>query len=333
MDKARQIYVCPETKTPLSLQVTSERDGVVLEGGFSTATGRVYPVNDGLPDFTWPAELLPMDAATRDAYNELAESYEKYTPVLFNTYSTDEAHIRNQMTDKLNLTPASKVLEVGCGGGDGALFIAERLSDKGEYYLQELSPVFLCKAMQKLVGNFPVHMEFSIGNACYLPFPDNYFDAAHHFGGSNTFSDIAQFLSEMTRVVKPGGKVVFGDEGMATWLRETEFGKIMMNSNPLLKFQPPLKHLPTTAKDVSVDWIMKGAFFVVEFTVADKAPEGNYHIPIPSRRGGTHWSRYYGNLEGVTDEAKQRALDASEAAGMSVHDWLVKVILDNTKAE
>lgn len=58
-------------------------------------------------------------------------------------------------------------------------------------------------------------MEFSVGNASYLPFPDGFFDAAYHFGGLNLFTDKKRALAEMTRVVKRGGKVVAADEGLA----------------------------------------------------------------------------------------------------------------------
>jgi hypothetical protein len=70
---------------------------------------------------------------------------------------------------------------------------------------------------------------------------------------------------------------------------------------------------------------MMSAFYLIEFEVASSEPEANYHIPIPSKRGGTHWTRYHGNLEGVTDEAKIKAIKAAEISGLSIHEWL-----DNT---
>ena len=37
----------------------------------------------------------------------------------------------------------------------------------------------------------------------------------------------------MDRVTKPGGKVVFGDEGIAYWLKNTELGKSLITNNIL----------------------------------------------------------------------------------------------------
>ena len=87
-----------------------------------------------------------------------------------------------------------------------------------------------------------------------------------------------------------------------------------------------MKDIPIEARDVKVEWIMMGAFFLLEFTIGEGEPVANYHIPIPSDRGGTHWSRYYGNLEGISDETKKLAQKAREKAGLSMHDWLDNVI-------
>lgn len=323
--KYAELYVHPNDRTPLRLEITRAKGDRVIDGHLVSSTGESFMISASVVDFTWPLELATIDKETRALYDKLAADYEKFANIPFMTYKCEEKDIRNNITDRLNLRPDSKVLEIGCGCGDGSAFIAERLDKRGELFLQELSPAFLAKAISK-TSHCEVPIEYAIANGCYLPFPDNYFDAAHHFGGLNTFSEIKRCLSEMARVVKPGGKVVIGDESMGPWLRETQFGKIMMNSNPLLKCQPPIEMLPPIAKDVKLEWIMMDAFYLIEFTVAAAEPEGNYHIPIPSERGGTHWSRYYGNLEGVSDEAKKLAKAACAKTGQSMHDWLDEAV-------
>ncbi|HVS95600.1 MAG TPA: methyltransferase domain-containing protein, partial [Puia sp.] len=197
--------------------------------------------------------------------------------------------------------------------------------DKGHLYFQELSPSFMSKAFERLAP-YKDRIEFSIANASYLSFPNNYFDAALHFGGINTFSEIERCLKEMARVVKPGGRVVVGDEGIGPWLRKTQFGKIMINSNPLIGYQVPFESIPVEAREVRVEWIMMGAFFLLEFTVGTGEPVGDYHIPIPSERGGTHWTRYHGNLEGISDETKRLAYDARKQSGKGMSEWLDEVV-------
>lgn len=289
------------------------------------SNGHHFGARDGVPDLTWPLELEQEDAETRALYDEIAADYHKYAPLPFRTYRCSEHDVREDITDRLRLTPGMRVLDVGCGTGDGTTHIARRLEDDGEVHAQDLSPGLLALARRALAeSNVPVY--FSLGNACSLSFSDDAFDAAHHFGGLNTFSDIPGFLAEMARVVRPGGRVVIGDEGLGPWLKDTEFGRIMSNSNPLLKFAPPLEHLPVTASNVAVEWIMMGAFWLIEFTVAAGSPEADYQVRIPSARGGTHWTRYHGNLEGVSDEAKSLAHKARAHAGESMHDWLERVV-------
>jgi SAM-dependent methyltransferase len=172
-----------------------------------------------------------------------------------------------------------------------------------------------------------------VANGSYLPFADNTFDAAHHFSGINTFSEIGRCLSELARVVKPGGRVVVGDEGLGPWLRDTQMGRIMENSHPLLKCEPPLRFLPHVGLDVRVEYLIMNAFYLVAFTVAAKPPLPDYHMMIPSERGGSHWTRFCGNLEGVSEEAKEMAHQARKKSGKSMHEWLDDVVRQAAQEE
>ncbi len=332
-ESTSQYYRCPATGAALELVVERSQDGVVESGTFQSKAGSsVFPIQHGIPDFTWPKELAEEDRETRDSYESIAEDYDNYASLPFLTYRCSEAEMRERMVDQLELEPNSRVLEIGCGTGRGALHLAKRLGPSGELFLQELTPLLLDKAIEKL-SNLDMLVEFSIANGSYLPFQDNFFDAAHHFGGINTFADIPRCLSELARVVKPGGKVVVGDESLGPWLADTEFGRVMSNSNPLLKCEVPLASLPVTARDVRVEWIVMGAFYTIEFRVAEGPPDADYHLQIPSERGGSHWTRYYGQLEGVTDETKALAHKARKVANQSMHDWLEAVVRDAAKRQ
>jgi SAM-dependent methyltransferase len=318
-------YHHPATGSPLKLEVARRNGDEVVEGTFHGPDGVSFPIRDGIPDFTWPLTLARSDAETRDSYESMADDYDKYASLPFITYKADEHHVREHMVDLLALKPDSKVLEIGCGTGRGALHLAKRLGPSGKLYLQEISPRLLAKAVEKLRANGS-KAEISIANGSYLPFADNTFDAAHHFGGINTFAEIARCLSELARVVRPGGRVVIGDEGLGPWLRDTEMGRIMQNSNPLLKCDPPMQALPPVATDVRLEYFMMSAFFLIEFTVGEAPPVPDYYMMIPSARGGSHWTRFYGNLEGVSDEAKKLAQEARKKTGKSMHDWLDDVV-------
>lgn len=320
-------YKCPYDGSDLKFNICDEKSDVIFSGKLESQSGETFEIIEGVPDLTWPKKLAAIDKATRESYEKLAAEYDRFADIPFQTYKTSEYDVREKMTDQLELRHDSIVLEIGAGDGRGSEHIAGRLGKDGKLFVQELSPAFLKKAIDRLKKyEQKTNIEYSVANAVYLSFADNTFDAAHHFGGINTFSNVARCLYELTRVVKPGGKVVVGDESMAPWLRGTEFGKIMMNSNPLLKYNIPFAELPVDARDVKVEWIMMGAFFVLEFTVGEGIPEPDYYIPILSSRGGTHWTRYFGNLEGISDETKKLALKARDKSGKSMHQWLGDVV-------
>lgn len=325
------IYKCPVCLTEFSL--LNKSSAIEIETGeLKCVNNHAFKINYGIPDFTWPKELSNLDRNTRDLYDKLANEYEKFADIPFQTFKEDENEVREKMTDRLNINSDSKILEVGGGDGRGALHIVKRLEKNGHLYFQELSSAFLKKACNRL-KNFKDLISYSIANASYLAFKDNYFDAAIHFGGINTFSEIQRCLKELARVVKPGGKIVIGDEGIGPWLRDTEFGKIMINSNPLIGYKIPIELLPVEARQVKIEWIMMGAFFLIEFKVGESAPEANYHIPIPSERGGTHWSRYHGNLEGISEETKKLAYDAQKKSGKGMSEWLDEVVESAAKKQ
>lgn len=325
-------YICPATGSTLRLEAVTAIGEEVVSGVLYNSSSVAFPIENGIPDFTWPPVLQASDEQTRQCYEDMAQEYDCYAELPFITYRADEHEVRERMVDKLALSADSHVLEIGCGTGRGALHIARRLGAHGKLYLQEISPSLMAIAMKKLRAQ-SIAAEFSLANGSYLPFPDDFFDAAHHFGGINTFSDIPRCLSELARVVRPGGKVVIGDEGLGPWLRDTEMGRIMSNSNPLLKCEPPLHSLPVTATEVRLEYIMMGAFYVLDFRVAASQPQPDYHMQIPSARGGSHWTRYHGQLEGVSDESKRLAHEARVRAGLSMHDWLDRTVREAASKE
>ncbi len=311
----------------------SERVGDEIRSGMLVSdAGIAYPIRDGIPDLTYPRTLGDQDGEARDYYENSAETYDRYAYLTYTTYGEEEEAVLDTLIDRLRLAPHHAVLEVGCGTGRSSVRIAERLGTDGKMYLQELSPRCLALAVEKL-RDCPVPREFAVANGCYLPLPDNSVDAAYHYGGLNVFSDIGRALGEMARVTKTGGRVVVSDESMPVWLRETEFAKIMMNSNPLLRYEVPLRHLPVCARDVKVEWILGGVFYVIEFSVGEGEPTANLDFEIPTPRGGTHRTRYCGNLEGVTPEAKELAHKARNKTGKSMFRWLDDVVREAARRD
>jgi demethylmenaquinone methyltransferase/2-methoxy-6-polyprenyl-1,4-benzoquinol methylase len=107
---------------------------------------------------------------------------------------------RERAADLAQVGPGKRALDVATGTGDLAIALARRGAD---VVGSDFSEGMLARARAK---NAAVRWEQA--NALALPYPDNAFDAATVGFGARNFSDLRQGLSEMTRVVRPGGRVV-----------------------------------------------------------------------------------------------------------------------------
>ena len=325
-------YRCPATGEKLQLEIDKQTADEIIEGVFIGSKGKRYPIRNGIPDFTYPFMLAQSDAEARRYYDEKADEYDEYLPLTFETFGVDETAVRNSMIDDLRLKTDSRVLEIGAGSGRDSELILKRLGKGGQLFMQDISAGIFEKAVNKLKNATP-NPAFFISNGSYLPFPDKFFDATYHFGGLNTFADITRALKEAVRVTKVGGKVVMGDESMPVWLRETEFGKVLMNSNPHYKYHLPLEHMPIDARNTRLRWIIGEVFYVIDFEVGEGTPYANLDFEIPGPRGGTHRTRYYGHMEGVTPDVKRLATKAARASGKSLHQWLCDAVNSAAKKD
>jgi SAM-dependent methyltransferase len=111
------------------------------------------------------------------------------------------------------------VLEVGSGRGGGASYISRYLQPRsmtGMDFSQEA--VDLCKRHRLAPG-----LAFVCGDALSMPFPASSFDAVVNIESSHCYESMDVFLSEVCRVLRPGGRFFFADlrsvDGVTT-LRE-----------------------------------------------------------------------------------------------------------------
>jgi ubiquinone/menaquinone biosynthesis C-methylase UbiE len=325
MNQKRNIYVCPENKGPLQCVASELIGDDVISGQLFDAQGREYSIEKGIPALIFPRELDDEQKQAMDYYDEVADIYDDVANLSFRIQYVDEVKTRTEFVKLLKLEPHSKVLELACGTGRDSYIIASELNQSGQFYLQDISRSMLLKCQKKLSGA-SVPLEFSVGNACFLPFPDNYFDVVFSFGGLGVFGDIRRALNEIVRVAKLGAKVVVGDESMPPWLYETEYGRILLNNNPLFKKPIPFADIPIQARDVMVKWVIGGVYYLIEFVVGEGEPKADFDLEIPGKRGGSLRTRYYGRLEGVKPETYKLAQQAQKQSGKSMHQWLDKVV-------
>ncbi|TAL71960.1 MAG: methyltransferase domain-containing protein [Bacteroidetes bacterium] len=331
--KLLNTYICPLHKTPLTLKRESVADQLyVYDGEVVSSNGMSYLIEDGIPNFIFTDQLSEVEEKTQTEYDYVAEEiYDNAVDWLFESFYENEDLVREKMIDLLDIDTGSRVLEVGCGTGRDSFRIAQRLGKEGIFFLQDLSRNMVVKTRKRLTDDYKklglsCELNYFVSSATYLPFPDGYFDALFHFGGFNNFSNPKQTLEEFSRVVRKGGKVVFGDESLPPWLEGTPFGEIVCTNNLLFRHKVPLWCLPANCREVTLRWILGSCFYLIDYRVGDGTPPLNLDLPHKGRRGGTMRTRYYGQLEGVTMEAKKLAQEAAAKRGISLHDWLDQLV-------
>lgn len=117
-----------------------------------------------------------------------------------------------------------------------------------------------------------------------------------------------------------------GDEGVGPWLRNTDFGRMVIANNRLWAHEAPIELLPTNVADVQVSWVLGGCFWLIDLSVAGGPPDIDPHVQHKGWRGGSMWTRHMGQLEGVTPEMRAKVIDAAARSGTSVHDWLEQAL-------
>jgi SAM-dependent methyltransferase len=99
------------------------------------------------------------------------------------------------------------VLEVGSGRGGGASFMSRYLHPRAVTGM-DFSPeaVALCNRHRLAPG-----LAFVCGDAQSMPFPASCFDAVVNIESSHCYESMDTFLSEVCRVLRPGGRLFFAD--------------------------------------------------------------------------------------------------------------------------
>ena len=137
------------------------------------------------------------EGQVRAMFDRIAGPYD-----LMNSVMTAGLHHRwrERAADLARVGPGSRALDVATGTGDLAIELASR---GAEVVGSDFSEGMLDVARRKAPG-----LVWEQGNALALPYPDASFDASTVGFGARNFSDLAQGLREMARVVRPGGRVV-----------------------------------------------------------------------------------------------------------------------------
>ena len=134
-------------------------------------------------------------------FDEIAHVYDESLPA-----HVVEHYLRKRVALMTSMRPAGRGLDVGCGTG----VLAERLARAG----LQMTGIDPSEGMLEVAREHAPSVATVHGSGTDLPFPDGSFDLVvtvatmHHIAAPD---DVRATLSEMVRVLAPGGRLVYWD--------------------------------------------------------------------------------------------------------------------------
>lgn len=136
------------------------------------------------------------DSNTGQVNANAAEVYEEFfLPALFQEWAP-------RVAEAANIQPGQSVLDVACGTGVLTREVATRVGASGSVVGLDVNEGMLAVAKRKAPA-----IEWRLGAAEELPFENECFDAVVSQFGLMFFTDRRAALSEMMRVLRPGGQL------------------------------------------------------------------------------------------------------------------------------
>ena len=145
---------------------------------------------------------MPEKQQIEHLFNDIASSYDRLNHIM--SFGIDRSWRRKAVRAIADQPEVRRVLDVATGTGDFAIAIAKKLSQGSEIVGIDLSEQMLEVGRQKVPRNIALQQ----GDVECLDFEEDSFDRVSVAFGVRNFEHLEQGLSEMYRVLRPGGKLV-----------------------------------------------------------------------------------------------------------------------------
>ena len=139
------------------------------------------------------------------------------------------------------LQPGQQVLEVGCGPGFYTLPAAEIVGNEGRVFATDVNPWAIRRVKEKVNRQGISNVRPMLVNAAESGLPGESVDLAFLFGLPRVAGGLDNLISELARVIKPGGIVSFqkrrrSDADLVETMRRAAFS-LLGRDGRILKFQ------------------------------------------------------------------------------------------------
>ncbi len=152
-----------------------------------------------------PARVVLRAFMDPAALDEQSAFFVRFLDLLHGLDGVRASHRRT--VELLGLRAGFRLLDVGCGTGNYARDVAPLVGGTGRVVGVDLSETMIGVARHRAEG-LGLPIEFRVGDALALPFPDAAFDGCRVERVLQYLDDPGCALAEMARVAKPGGRVV-----------------------------------------------------------------------------------------------------------------------------
>jgi len=147
-------------------------------------------------------ELEQISRQQKESWNKFSSGWKKWDNLFMDFLKPMGIEISNQLDPKETET----ILDVAAGTGEPGLTIASKLNG-GKVVITDLAEHMLEIARENAEQRGIKNIEIQACDVSELPFEDNTFDAISCRFGFMFFPDMSLAAKEMTRVLKPGGKI------------------------------------------------------------------------------------------------------------------------------
>jgi ubiquinone/menaquinone biosynthesis C-methylase UbiE len=250
MDEQVLSLLCdPDTRYALELAGNNLRN---------TATGRIYPIRDGIPLFV--SSVTGPNLKYQTLYDRIAPGYDLAERLYH--WIKRKPNYRKEFLSELEIKPGARVLEVSVGTGANLRYLPEDT----DFYGLDLSWGMLRKCQRNL-KHWGRQAHLFQGEAERLPFKVEAFDCVFHVGGINFFTDKIRAIKEMIWVARAGTKIVIVDETEKAIVENYQRTPVVKNS-----FEPgtekvrcPIDLIPEEMKEITAREICDGKLYCLTF--------------------------------------------------------------------
>jgi len=165
------------------------------------------------------------------------------------------------------------VLEVGCGHGGGASYVMRSFAPRSMVAIDlSANNIRVCREHHPVSG-----LTFREGDAQNLPFEDAVFDVVLNVESSHCYPSMDRFLSEVCRVLRPGGHLLYADMKVDLQLLREQFQRAGLNLLRQENITPNVLKARDEFTEQAAESIRNNMKLLSDFTLTFLGAKGTMH--------------------------------------------------------